>query len=122
MIVGLGDDNDGATVTKRADGTTLISFDEPLVITGNVAPRPPTAVGSSFLDKVLPRKTGSDGQVRIWGLPPAVAYTLALVILAGGGYLAFQKLRGGRGRRLSVANPRRRRRRGASRAPRGWKR
>jgi len=67
--------------------------------------RAPGAV-SGVLDKILPKRLGPGGQVTIWGLPPAVAYAIAAVILAGGGMLAYQRLTGG-GRRVA-RNPKRR--------------
>lgn len=69
------------------------------------APRAP-APGSSLLDAILPKKVGKDGKITIWGLPPAVAYAIVAVIVAGGGLMAYQRFtRGGR----RVANSPRRR-------------
>ncbi len=135
MLVGLADDDtddssddssdddseDSKPVVVSSPRSTL-TFDPLTIIaaavkkptTATIAPRPPTAAGSSFLDKVLPRKTGADGQVRIWGLPPAVAYVIALILVGGGGYLAVKQFGGGR----RVATNPRRRRRGARRARR----
>ena len=113
MLLGLADDPvygppnaDGAIVSRAESGATQITFEDPLVIVGRPAPRAP-ALGSSLLDKVLPKKIGAGGKATIWGLPPAAAYALVAVILAGGGLMAYQAYRRGGGRRVAL-NPKRR--------------
>ena len=112
MLLGLADDpvygppnEDGAIVSRAESGATQITFEEPLVIVGRATPRAP-APGSSLLDQVLPKKIGAGGKATIWGLPPAAAYALVAVILAGGGLMAYQAYRRG-GRRVAL-NPKRR--------------
>jgi hypothetical protein len=70
----------------------------------------------SIVARVLPVKVGADGKERIYGLPPTVAYVLALVIVGGAGYLAYRRFAGGGG--LVAANHPRRRRRARRRASR----
>jgi len=70
------------------------------------AAKPRTGV-TKVLDKIAPKKVNAAGVVRIWGMPPAVAYTLLALGLAGAGYFAYQQLAGGGAR---ASNPRRRRR------------
>lgn len=67
--------------------------------------KPRTGV-TKVLDTIAPKKMSASGAVRIWGMPPAVAYTLIAIAVAGGGYLVFRQLGGG-GRRVAT-NPRRR--------------
>ncbi len=77
----------------------------PVTEVKKAVPRAP-GPGAGVLDKVLPKKLGANGKVTIWGLPPAVAYAIAAVILAGGGMLAYQHFAGGR---RVAPNPKRRR-------------
>jgi hypothetical protein len=56
---------------------------------------------TKVLDKILPKT--ADG--KIFGLPAAVAYLLASLVLAGAGYAAYQTLGGSR--RTSNPRPRR---------------
>lgn len=95
----------GANVGQPATPTITLP---PLTITAD-APRAATQAGAGVLDAILPKKT-VNGKVTIWGLPPAVAYTLAAVIVAGGGLVAYQHFARTGGRRGGrVGNPKRRR-------------
>jgi len=129
MIVGLGDWSDPATSdpweSQEASAWTPaalapVNEDNPVTIDGatstitiypaTVKPKALPRVGATkVLDKVLPKKVGNGGKVTIWGMPPAVAYALALMALSGVGYVAYRQLGGSR--RLAT-NPRRRRRGG----------
>lgn len=109
MLVGLADDaaTEVATAEMLANmfganipATQTITL-PPINLTAP-APRAATVPGAGVLDKVLPKKI-VNGKVTIWGLPPAVAYTLVAVILAGGGLVAYKHFSRGR-----VGNPRRR--------------
>lgn len=128
MIVGLGDDaaTDVATAEMLANmfgadipATPATSISTPLStitvgpMTISPAPRPATVPGAGLLDAILPKKVVG-GKVTIWGLPPAAAYALVAVIVAGGGIVAYQHFRGGR----RVANGKRRARAGRSRRAR----
>lgn len=128
MLVGLGDDaaTDVATAEMLANmfgaaipTSTSISTPQstitigPMTISPAAAPRPATVPGAGLLDVILPKKLVG-GKVTIWGLPPAAAYALVAVILAGGGLVAYQHFRGGR----RVANGKRRARSGRSRRAR----
>ncbi len=68
-------------------------------------PRTGGNVLDKVLDKVAPKKMTAAG-VRVWGMPPAVAYALLAIGVAGVGYVAYQQLAGSPRR---VGNPRRRR-------------
>lgn len=94
-------------VTQTTGQSTITIYPPTL----KAAPRAPGA-GSSVLDAILPKKVGPDGKLKIWGLPPAVAYAIVAVIVAGGGLMLYQRLGGGR----RVANSARRR--GGSRSKR----
>ena len=80
------------------------------------SPRAPTSPGSGWLNKILPITVGADGTARIFGLPPALAYGLAVLIVGGGSYYGWKALSGGK---LVLSNPfskkRRNGRRGRSR-------
>ncbi len=104
-----------APFTQSTDQSTITVY--PVTEVKKAVPRAP-GPGAGVLDKVLPKKLGANGKVTIWGLPPAVAYAIAAVILAGGGMLAYQHFAGG-GRRVA-RNPKRRRnpRRGGRRSSR----
>lgn len=93
-----------APLTLETDASTVTVY--PVTEVKKAIPRAP-GLGAGVLDKVLPKKIGAGGKVTIWGLPPAVAYAIAAVILAGGGLLVYQHLGGG-GRRVA-RNPKRRR-------------
>jgi hypothetical protein len=70
------------------------------------ATQPRTGI-TKVLDKVAPRTLAPNGTVRVWGMPPAVAYLLMALAVGGVGLVSYRALAGG-GRR--VTNPRRRRR------------
>ena len=129
MIVGLGDETDdgipellrrppdpvqsdpwesqesaGYAATQQAAATW-----SPITFTPAAPKKTIPRVGATkVLDKVLPKTVGAGGKVTIWGMPPAVAYALALMAVSGVGYVAYRQLGG---RRLA-SNPRRRRRGG----------
>lgn len=107
-------------VTVDTGGGSSVTFGPMTIKPGPSVVRVYSPEPVSLLSRVLPVKVGTDGKSRIYGLPPTVAYTLALVIVAGGAYLAYQRLAGGggRGRGLLATNSPRRRRRGARRASR----
>jgi hypothetical protein len=69
-------------------------------------PRAGTSKVAKALDVVMPKKIGATGAIKIWGLPPAVAYTLAAILLTGLGLYGYRAIAGG-GRRVAT-NPRRR--------------
>lgn len=136
MIVGLAEDRDTRWDASSSDDVlpgqesvwspdtrqtakSTITFG-PLTIkpaTSKVAPRAGGAAAKA-LDTIAPRKIIANGSVRIWGLPPAVAYTLMALAATGLGLVAYRAIGGG-GRRVA-SNPRRRRGRG--RKARGRKR
>lgn len=57
--------------------------------------------GSSFLDKILPVKTDAKGNARIYGLPPALTYSIVVILLGGSAYYAYQTW----GHHLVIRNP-----------------
>jgi hypothetical protein len=120
MIIGrqqqLGESDDwesqqAAAWTPEAQGA--VTFESPqssiTIYPTTIGPAKvvPRTGPTKALDKVMPKRQGPDGTVRIWGMPPAVAYTLAAIALGGAGWLAYRQLGGG-GRRVAT-NPRRRR-------------
>jgi hypothetical protein len=127
MIIGLGDPvyegpeqfpGELRPVTVDTGGGSSVTFG-PMTIRPQTVARvysPAAAARPSVLAKVFPVKVGPDGKARIWGLPPAVAYALAAVMLAGAGLWVYQ--RAGGGRRVAANPPRRRRSRRASRRKR----
>jgi hypothetical protein len=120
VILGLGDDASAPNVEAAEELANMFGASIPVGASQSIstplstitiypptlapAPRAP-GVGSSFLDSVLPKKVGTDGKEKIWGLPPAVAYAIAGVILVGGGMMVVQAMRGGR---RVATNPKRR--------------
>jgi len=131
MIVGLGDTRDTRWDASSSDDVlpgqesvwspletakSTITIGPITIKPAKVAPR--TGPAAKVLDVVAPRKIIANGSVRIWGLPPAVAYTLMALAATGLGLVAYRSLAGGR--RRVVSNPRRRRGRG--RKARGRKR
>jgi hypothetical protein len=101
--------------------TAAANEDNPVTVDGpassitffpaTVRPAVPRVGATKVLDRVMPKKaTGPGGAVRIWGLPPAVAYTLAAAVLGGVGWWAYREFAGGR---RVASNPRRRGKRGA---------
>jgi hypothetical protein len=91
------------TQTRSTPQSTITIY-PPTVRPATAQPR--TGI-TAFLDKVAPRTLSANGAVRVWGMPPAVAYTLVALALTGAGLYAYKKLRGTR-----RANPRRRSGRG----------
>lgn len=113
VVYGPPDPSDSPTetaFTRVTPESTITIYPVTSVRPATPQPRPAGKV-SKALDVVLPKKLGAGGKVTIWGLPPAVAYTLVAVILAGGGFWAYQQLGG-----KVARNPRRRGRRGRGRA------
>jgi hypothetical protein len=121
MLIGLGDDlpvegpeqfpGELRPVVSQAAGGTITYG--PITVRPKTVARvysPAAPPKKSLVAKVLPVTLGADGKPRIWGLPPTVAYVLAVVIVGGVGYLAYQRFAGG-GRSLVAANSPRRRRR-----------
>jgi hypothetical protein len=136
MIVGLGDDSDDGIppllrrpddssddgippLLRRPTDDSSSSWSPPTFDSGQssitiypatVKPAPLPRVGpTKVLDSVMPKRVGAGGKVTIWGMPPAVAYALALMAVSGLGYVAYRQLGG---RHHVATNPRRRRRRG----------
>jgi hypothetical protein len=104
-----------STVTVEGPASS-ITFYPATVSPAKTVPRPPGAT-SSLLDKIMPRKAGAGGVVKIWGMPPALAYALAAIFLGGVSWYAYRELAGGR--RRVASNPRRRgKRRGKARRKR----
>lgn len=103
----------GAVPSKNVERVDF-SDEEAGTIVGS--PRAPTSAGSGWLNKILPITVGADGTARIFGLPPALAYALAVLIVGGGSYYGWKALSG---QKLALANPfskkRRNGRRGRSR-------
>jgi hypothetical protein len=122
MLLGLGaadpvyygpEEEAGDRAVTQSTGASTITIYPPTIVAK--ASTAGARASASILDTILPKRIGADGKERIWGLPPAVAYALAAVILAGGGLLAYQQFaRGGR----RVANPPRRRRNGRAKRAR----
>ncbi len=108
------------TLDTRETDKSIIEISPSLTIktAPTKTPAPRTGPAAKVLDKIAPRKTDAAGKVRIWGMPPAVAYLLMALAVGGVGYVAVRSFSGG-GRRVAT-NPRRRRGRG--RQPRGRKR
>lgn len=119
MIIGLGDDAADQAVAAAELAANMFGASIPMATsistpqstitiyppTLKPAPRAP-GVGSGLLDSILPKKIGTDGKEKIWGLPPAVAYAIVAVIGAGGALMLYQAVTG-HGRRAAT-NPRRR--------------
>ena len=101
---------DRAVAAVSTDASTITIYPA-TVRAATLQPRPAGLV-SKVLDTIVPKKLAASGKITIWGLPPAVAYTLVAVILAGGGMWAYQKVGG----RTAARNPRRRGSRGRGRA------
>ena len=112
MLMGMGDATpiltDAGSVFETADSILTVG---PMTIHGtsrvDQTARQPSA-GSRVLDAILPIKTDASGKAKIFGLPPALAYTLAGLVVVGASYYGYRALAG----RRRVANPSKRRRRG----------
>jgi hypothetical protein len=127
MLIGLGDDDgipellrrptDDAPAWSPPTFSTDAPFEGPDINpkTGTMTVYPaakkaaPRTGPTKVLDTVLPRTLGPTGAVKIFGLPPAVAYTLAAILLTVAGLYTYQAIAGGR----VAKNPPRRRGRGS---------
>ncbi|HEU0081837.1 MAG TPA: hypothetical protein VFQ87_03120 [Bradyrhizobium sp.] len=134
MIVGLGEESDPWESQQAAAWTPAAldaaqgaqTIETPLstmtIYPATIGPAKvlPRTGPTKLLDKIMPKTAGPGGAVRIWGMPPAVAYTLAALVLGGAGWWAFREFGGGGGgrRREAVASNPRRRRRGRGRGRR----
>lgn len=72
------------------DGAAPSKMKLPDLIVGGDGVARLASPGSSLLDKFLPVTHDAKGNARIYGLPPAIAYSLVALTLGGSAYYAYR--------------------------------